>query len=355
MKSVFLKAYSRNNLGDDLFIYVICNRYKNKFTLLSNKKLPYELRKLNNLKVLNNYIYTLYKKFFKKGKLYNFKEQRIKNKSDIFVYIGGSIFIEYDGFNRNNLFKEFSHPQMYILGSNFGPYFTKTFLLAHKEMFKNAKDVCFRDNYSYSLFNNISSCRVESDILFSIDYSSYISNKKKVCISVIDCNNKDKGFTKIYENFIIDIINKYFNLNYEVVLMSFCEAEGDEVAIDRIISKIDNLEIKNKIKKFGYKNSLNDALKELGSSEIIIGSRFHANIIGLSMNKVVIPVAYSDKTLNVLKDINFKGRIFDIRHLDEFDVNLLTDKDLEYKINVDKYRKDAEKHFEKLDQVLERR
>ena len=327
MKSVFLKAYSRNNLGDDLFIYVICNRYKNKFTLLSNKKLPYELRKLNNLKVLNNYIYTLYKKFFKKGKLYNFKEQRIKNKSDIFVYIGGSIFIEYDGFNRNNLFKEFSHPQMYILGSNFGPYFTKTFLLAHKEMFKNAKDVCFRDNYSYSLFNNISSCRVESDILFSIDYSSYISNKKKVCISVIDCNNKDKGFTKIYENFIIDIINKYFNLNYEVVLMSFCEAEGDEVAI----------------------------VKELGSSEIIIGSRFHANIIGLSMNKVVIPVAYSDKTLNVLKDINFKGRIFDIRHLDEFDVNLLTDKDLEYKINVDKYRKDAEKHFEKLDQVLERR
>ena len=62
MKSVFLKAYSRNNLGDDLFIYVICKRYKNKFTMLSNKKMTYELREFGNLRVLNNYIYTLYKK-----------------------------------------------------------------------------------------------------------------------------------------------------------------------------------------------------------------------------------------------------------------------------------------------------
>ena len=72
------------------------------------------------------------------------------------------------------------------------------------------------------------------------------------------------------------------------------------------------------------------------------------------MNKTIIPIAYSDKTINVLQDINFKGKYIDIESIDSFDVNELSDKDLSYKLNIDKYKEDANKHFEVLDKVLER-
>ena len=70
------------------------------------------------------------------------------------------------------------------------------------------------------------------------------------------------------------------------------------------------------------------------------------------MNKTILPIAYSDKTINTLKDISYKGKIIDIRKLEDFNVDDITEKDLNYKINIDKYRKEAEKHFEKLDKVL---
>ena len=128
--------------------------------------------------------------------------------------------------------------------------------------------------------------------------------------------------------------------------MSFCKYEGDEKAIDSIISKVNNVE------KYYYNGDLNGALGLLGESDIIVGSRFHANILGLVMNKTIIPIAYSDKTINTLNDINFKGRILDIRNIDEFDVSTLSDLDLNYKLNIDKYRKEAEKHFKELDRFL---
>ena len=40
------------------------------------------------------------------------------------------------------------------------------------------------------------------------------------------------------------------------------------------------------------------------------------------MNKKIIPIAYSDKTINALKDLGYNGKIYDIRALDTFDSNL---------------------------------
>ena len=73
------------------------------------------------------------------------------------------------------------------------------------------------------------------------------------------------------------------------------------------------------------------------------------------MNKTIIPIIYNNKTKNLLFDLNFKGRVIDINNIEKFDISSLNDDDLNYKLDVSFCKKDAERHFEKLDKILKRR
>lgn len=95
--------------------------------------------------------------------------------------------------------------------------------------------------------------------------------------------------------------------------------------------------------------NIEEALNFLGQSQIIVGTRFHANILGLILEKTIIPIIYSNKTEEFLKDIDFKGKVFDIKGNCEFDLTL---EDLEYKKDVGKEIVRAQEQFKGLDKLL---
>ena len=356
MKKVYLKAYMAKNLGDDLFLKIFADRYgeKNKIYLYANS----DYKKMLDNKVIacKNIFVVLFNKILK---LVTKKRKDIQSifykKTDLFVQIGGSLFMEKTDPNYKETVK-IEYPQnvkYYILGSNFGPFKSEEFKNTYKEIFENAQDVCFRDEYSYNLFKEMQNVRFTSDIVYGLDVSKVKKeSKRKVIISVIDCNTKvGKQYKEEYTKKIIETIQVLIDKNYEITLMSFCKAENDESAINQIYDLL-NENAKSKVDKYFYNGNINEALNILGQSEIIIGSRFHANILGLILEKTVIPIAYSDKTLNVLKDINFKGKIIDIRNLKEFNPDELTQEDLEYKITIKDQILSAQKQFEILDKEL---
>lgn len=353
MLKVFLSVYTNYNLGDDIFFEIIINRYKNQFVLNAGNK----YKKYPNTTIINKKIFNcLNKLIIKISNGRNSFENYIMSKCDITVLIGGSMFIEFDDSN------EYPYligggKKYYILGSNFGPYKSNKFKEKFLSVFYNAEDVCFREEHSYELFKDLPNVRYASDIVFTLDTSNIkITDNKKVVISVIDCDKKiNSKYTELYENKIIELIKLFYTKGYEITLMSYCKSEGDEFAIERIISKLDDEKIRKDINKYFYDGNIEEALNVMGDCQIVIGTRFHANILGLVMNKTIIPIAYSDKTLNVLKDMNFKGKVFDIRDMSKFDVNSLTDEDLNYKLDVAYQKKDAQRQFENLDKVLERK
>ena len=131
--------------------------------------------------------------------------------------------------------------------------------------------------------------------------------------------------------------------------MSFCKDEGDEEEINKICKIIND---KN-IVKYCYRGNIEEALEQIRTSEIIVGSRFHANILGLAYNKRIIPLAYSDKTINALEDIDFNGKIFDMRKKEKIELNDKILERVEYKnifddsddihfLELDKYIKEVE-------------
>ena len=340
---IFINAYLENNLGDDLFVDILLNRYSNhKFYALSS---CYK-KETNNIHVFSNEFLI---KVIRKLKL----KPLLANLNNLVVTIGGSMYMEKEGVKPNfSLGKN----DYYILGTNFGPYKTVNYFNKAKEFFSKAKDVCFRESYSYNLFSELNNVRCASDIVFSLDTSSIeIKNEKKVIFSIISCKNKvGKEYTEDYEKTIMNLSQFFIDKGYKVCFMSFCKKEGDEEAIEAILDRCDDF-LRRNITTYYYKGNRKEALEQIASSEIIVGGRFPANNLGMLFEKTVIPMMYSDKTKHVLEDMKFEGKVFDIRKLKDLDINKeIKEKDLKYKQNIEYQKQDAYRHFEILDKRLKK-
>lgn len=339
---IYLDAYLSKNLGDDLFIDILLKRYPNHKYFAISKGEKY---KIKNLKVFSNsYFFRAIKKFE--------LEKYLANTRDLVITIGGSMYIE-----NNDSTRDFSlgKNKQYILGSNFGPYQTEEYFNNLYKIFEKAEDVCFREEYSYNLFKNLPNVRYAQDIVFSMDTSNIeITENKRAIISIIDCKSKiDENYQEKYEQKIIELIKYLFEKDYKVCLMSFCKAENDEEAINRLIAELDD-KSKAKIEKYFYNGNIEEALNNIGDSSIVIGSRFHAIILGLLLNKSILPIIYSDKTKNVLEENNIDVKIFDIKKLDDFNLYDLEESDFSKVHNIEKLIKNSEKQFEKLDLILKK-
>lgn len=339
---IYLNAFLQKNLGDDLFVYILMNRYKNHefYTMTTDKtyKGMFEHLHILDMKLLVKIL----KKFSLKS--------LIANRCDLCLTLGGSMFIENPGDKSKNF--SLGKNEHYILGVNFGPYKTQEYFNNIRGLLSESKDVCFRENYSYNLFKDLPQARVASDIVFSLptDNISIDHKEKHAVISVIDCKRKIDGkYETDYLNMMKDMIVSLHSQGYKIILMSFCQFEGDEEVIDQLLSMLDGYK---DVDRYDYRGNIKEALDLLGQSSLIIGSRFHANIIGLLMGKTVIPVLYSDKTKNVLTDLNFNGLIIDLRHMNHFNVSMLNDEVLNYKLDVSEARQSAQLHFKKLDERL---
>lgn len=363
MKKIFLYAYDRINFGDDLFIRTICSRYpKVKFYLWSKKYNEKVFSDVKNLKVLDQeskFLTTLQKVH---PSLYPRYKSKMERKCDAVVYIGGSIFIEYDNWEQILTWWDYEalNRKFYILGANFGPYKTEEYRNKLASILNNTQDVCFRDKYSYNLFSDVKKVRYAPDILFNYQYKK-TETKKQIFISVIDCLSRNSGLDKLcdkeenYINLLLKYIESYVHKGYTVVLSSFCKIENDEKAINKILDRIDS-NVKESVKILNYDGvNTEDIIKAIAESELVIASRFHGTVLGFALDKPVLPIVYSNKTINILKDLSFSGKYIDIRKINsESYIELDNNYDFQRIADIQQIRKDSEKHFEKLDNLLEK-
>lgn len=334
---ILVNAYTHKNFGDDLFLKMLFERYsKSHFALLS-KEVDYNrifsdynlIIKSRSKSLIEN---TFLKKIFVKlnrplwNKLINTYEEEflnsIKDENDVLVIIGGSMFMEgshkiVPKFNRYNLLgKIFKNKPTFILGANFGPYKSKEFLEFYKSLFRNYTDVCFRDSYSQSIFDELPNIRMAPDIIFGYDIPNVKKISKTIGFSIIDLFYRSdlKMYTQDYENYCVDLINQHIELGYTVNLFSFCTYEGDTRAIERIYQKLD-VSQQRSINKVFYTGNIDSFLTTYLSTEVMYTTRFHATILSLIGEQKLVPLIYSKKMVNVLEDIGYTGDYINIQDL----------------------------------------
>ena len=333
-KKIYIKAYTRINLGDDLFIHILCSRYPNvTFYLKAHKNFTDIFKDIKNLIIQDDFT---------------------NIKFDANVYIGGSIFIESAPTScdrvldlKDEIIKE--NTPTFIIGANFGPYKTeKYFNTVKNEIIKNVKSITFRDKYSYNLFKDLPNVHYAPDTVFTLDTSNFKKiNTNEIGISLIhhlERENLKQNYEK-YLNTISNFAKHYINKGFNIRLFSFCEYEKDLIAINLFKSKFNEEELKH-IFTTDYQGDINTTLSEINNLNCFITTRFHATILGIKLDVPVIPICYSNKTINVLEDLDFPNEnIYTFNNIENLDYSIS-------EIFKTEIIKDAIKQFEDLDKHL---
>ncbi|MEI3607586.1 polysaccharide pyruvyl transferase family protein [Pseudogracilibacillus sp. SE30717A] len=355
-----LYAYTANNLGDDLFIHILCTRYPNtKFICYAPKTYQQTFSYLHNLHIvpndrfLNKLVHTTLKPYQKE---YVIREQ-IARDCEIGIYIGGSLFMEQDNWKaeaRNFDSMKHCHSSFFVLGANFGPYHSQEFLNTYKTLFQGITDICFRDNYSKALFSDFQNIRQAADIVFQFSNATYkVEEKNQLVISVIypSVRNNLKSFDNLYFHAIATIIIQSIKEGYNVILMGFCKEEKDDLAIDTILSIIPK-QWHHQIQTYQYTTHLPSAIELISESSAIIATRFHAMILGLVFHKPVFPIIYSEKMKTVLEDIEFPNLYSTVQNIDCVSPSQVTETFHQEPIDIHNFIQSADKQFDMLDQFL---
>lgn len=366
MKTVMIYAYTRFNFGDDLFIKMLVDRYpRTKFKLYTYPEYKQIFEEYKNLTVYSNAnifakIINFIGRIFNKSNLY---ENLLMYTCDACVYIGGSLFIQgYDW--RNNLQytseRMLSGKPFFLIGANFGPYNDSDFFDGYLKLFGKYTDICFRDEYSYRLFKRLKNVRLAPDIVLGYKYEYKVEpqNKveppNKVVISVLGLEDKEnlQEYEQVYICRVAQLCDRLLQRGSGVTLISFCKLELDEQAIEKIY-KLIHPSLLDGVTKIFYRGDIAEVIHQFAQAQAVIATRFHAMILAMVLNKIVYPIVYSEKMLNVINDMGYDceyTRVQDIKDLDiEKVVDILSKN---RNINIQKWHKDSAVQFAKLDEYL---
>lgn len=199
-----------------------------------------------------------------------------------------------------------------IIGSNFGPFETEQWRNKVESSLKLADDVCFRDKASYQTFSNLPNIRWGNDIVMHLSHESRKEKERSICVNIRSVEKWPslKPYKEKYLNTVKSLIIYYQEKGYSIKLISFCDEYGDNLITKELYEL---LEEKNNVEVLYYRGNLEKVLNTISRSEIMIGTRFHAIILGMVFNLKVLPISYSVKTENMLKTYNVWNEVYDFR------------------------------------------
>ena len=358
---IYVSGYFYANLGDDLFVHILAQRYpKINFIIVTKNEYKESYINESNIKVVVLRKFDCIRsKLIELGLKCNTIYEKIKKKSNASILIGGSMFQELE--NDTNAIRRIDsfpgkYSDVYILGINFGPYRTQEYYEKVQNYLSISKDVCFRDEYSYNKFKQLHNVRYAKDIVFNIDKivpKVRISDDKTLSISVMNFKSRDNlaMYVDSYENFIVRVIEYYSSLDYKINLISFSKMEGDELAIESILDKCKTkLKVKLNIIKYTGIN-WKEIVDVISSSDSIIATRFHSMILGFAYSIPTFPIIYNKKCQQVLEDLDSIDGGNNLCDLEKMDCEKL--KFIKIK-NIDEIKKESERQFDVLDELFGR-
>lgn len=352
-KKVLLLAYLRKNVGDDLFVSMILEKYKKVEFIFRNIEEEYQ----EPFKGYNNCTFIKEDVPFVKIDI---------DKYDACIYIGGSVLFEHDNaYEHQKNITKFAEkcrkkeiPFIYM-SSNFGPYKTKKFYDECEKTIKKLDTITFRDKYSYKEFNNIKSVKYAPDLVLNLKGTKRKKIKNSIGISIINLGLKSrseelKEIENTYYNMYVKNIRKFIDEGKKIYLFSFCDYEGDHKAITKLKELLPQ-KYNEHVKEIRYKGkegNLADFISNYSKMEKMICTRFHAVILSLIFEQKFMVLSYSKKIQNTLNDLSTKINVIDLdSNLEKLEINEKMFNSIPKKQTY-KYREKAYEHFTRTEEIL---
>lgn len=294
--TVCVHAFLAANLGDDLFVRMLCARYPEAtFQVAATDDYRARLADVPNLEVHAQAEF---------GELVR--------AADAVAHIGGCCFVQhrrdFSQFYETDRYLADNARHLVFLGGNFGPYTDEAYLEAYRELFRRYDGVTFRDRYSASLFPGYDNVAYAPDIVFG--YPARAAEKRrKVVFAPIRMEGREgtfgiAGHAEAYRRAMVGLARELVGRGYEICLVSFCQGQGDEQACSAIAAALTPRE-REHVRRVWYQNSVEDVVREFEDAECVVATRFHAMVLGFAHGCRVLPVVYDQKTQKVLEDLAY--------------------------------------------------
>jgi len=330
---IVLYGYYYHNIGDDLFFDMLFKRYPDVmfytvwdpiysefFSHYPNVRFYDTTRPL--VKRINAIGHRLHKT--------DLFEKLLIRLCDGAMHIGGSVYQQVGDWQNDfarRKGRKLVGKEFFAVSNNFGPYSIDSYRDMWEDEFKKWTDICFRDRYSYDLFKQLPNVRYAPDAVFGYPIKRQLA-RKKVAISVIDAFSGDRHFSRgvarTYENTLVEMIKSFIDDGYTVSLLGFCEYENDSAAVERITAALPE-ETAKSVKSFSYYDDFYDTVNEIETSEYVIATRFHAMVLGYIAGKKVLPLCYSEKTSNVITDLELSDKPIMLENIGDYTARQLID------------------------------
>ena len=360
MRNVIVHGVCTQNVGDDLFFHILKERYPHtRFVMFAPDVYKHILGKQKGWVIISESDF-LYRSTSFVGRLFRlpsitllYAYLLLKYQPKIFLFIGGSLFME----GKSNIATVISgirkmsplspNLKIAVIGANYGPYKTELWKNKVETAIKLTDDVCFRDRMSYEEFSNMTHVRWANDIVIHLQADSSYKKEKIVCVNVRSVDNCPslKAFKEKYINKVKELVELFQCKGYSIRLLSFCKAYGDNEITDELYNSLSN---KVGVEKYFYQGNLKMFIDLISNAEYMIGTRFHAIILGLLFKQKVLPISYSLKTENMLRTYDLWNSIYDFSKFCSSD----TDQLLEHFIEDISFDKNKNLMFSYLDTLL---
>lgn len=334
MKDVKLRAYAAANLGDDLFLELICQRYPNvKFHLCGSRMFAAHYSYIPNLcyhsfdtptvrlsVAVYRSIARLINRLFGKTLLRQCTtdmalELFYARRADANVFITGSGFMNSKE-ERDSLPEKMEEEQCYyrlhpyLIGCNFGPFAHEEYLQMYQTLFQNTADLCFRDVYSLNLFPMVETARMAADIVFSypaelVESVPPMIAEPYLLISTANlAKDKDEAGNHMdeYVSMLRRLVKDRNSRKLHTVFLGFSTHQKDDETILIILDGVGDSQWNH---VFNYPQlTSTQALRLIRDAEAVVATRYHAMVLALLFGKAVCTVCYNEKVRHVLEDID---------------------------------------------------
>lgn len=297
---VFAHAFLAGNLGDDLFVRMLCARYPDvSFSVVAPEGYAGRFADVGNLTVHDPSDFS-----------------DLVRSSDAVAHIGGCCFVQhaddFSDFLAADTFLADNARHLFFIGGNFGPYSDPAYLDAYRKLFRRYDGVTFRDRYSADLFAGYPNVAYAPDIIFGYP-ARRTERRRRVVVSPISFvgrtgKNGIEQYGGAYHRLMLGMVRALAARGYEVSLVSFCQGQGDEDEVARILEDLEP-EWRGAVRTAFYRTAPDEVVREFEGAECVVATRFHAMVLGFAHGCRVMPVVYDQKTRKVLDDLAFEGGV----------------------------------------------
>ncbi len=314
--NVFLKLPLNRNMGEDMIAEEVMRRYPNTtFHIISDEGYMRRFDCVPNCRVCAESSLDFKERTEEavKAGFADLNDSLIKN-SDAVVKLGNTLFLQtsedYQAALNEDRYLSDNSKRFYTLGTDFGPYKDAMYFKEYKSVFRKYAGITFRNSNVKDNFADMDNIRFAPDPLFTVRPGLLAQKSPKAIISPLLPTRHawGKDMEDIVEPSVIFYRNMIRTLKkngYLIYMISFSQPEGDDVIMQMILDSLSPDELAQVTCCMAYSSDPVPVLREFSDAQIVIGSRYHSIVLGLTYGCKVLPIVYNEQTKNLLHDISY--------------------------------------------------